>query len=207
MGHRSCFVTLGISGAVFARTRILLETHYHAYYDFLTGLPNRLLLEDRFKQAIANSRRTKTNAALLFLDLDYFKIINDKLGHEAGDLVLRTVANRLLTHLREGDTLARIGGDEFVILLLNITKVEDIAIVAQKIIDTATKPITVYGEEVQVGSSIGVAIFPQHGVDYDTLSRNADDAMYVAKQLGRNNYQFFVTTEDQIVRSNDNGDV
>jgi len=162
-----------------------------AYYDHLTGLPNRQLLQDRFQQALANAQRYGTGMALLFLDLDKFKPINDSLGHEAGDKVLKAVSARLASCLREGDTLARIGGDEFVVLLLNVTGEEEVGSVAQKIIGITSEPIAMKGRDVQVGCSIGIAIFPEDGADYDALLKNADAAMYCAKEAGRNNFQFY----------------
>lgn len=174
----------------FARSRQRQLVHQHAYYDHLTGLPNRRLLQNRFQQALANAQRYGTEMALLLLDLDHFKPINDSFGHDMGDKVLKVVTARLASCLREGDTLARIGGDEFVILLLNITGEEDASSVAQKIINTISEPITMKVRDLQVGGSIGISIFPKDGADYDTLLKNADAAMYSAKGKGRNNFQF-----------------
>jgi diguanylate cyclase (GGDEF)-like protein len=183
-------LSIGASIIAFLRNRGKQLIHQLAYYDHLTCLPNRKLLQDRFQQALANAQRHGTGMALLFLDLDKFKPINDSLGHGAGDKVLKTVADRLASCLREGDTLSRIGGDEFVVLLLNIAGEEEISRVAQKIIDVTSEPIPMKGLNMQVGCSIGISIFPKDGADYDALLKNADAAMYRAKENGRNNFQF-----------------
>jgi diguanylate cyclase (GGDEF)-like protein len=183
---------LSMSAGFFAflhhRQKLLILQH--AYYDDLTSLPNRRLLQNRCQQALAHSLRHETGMALLFLDLDNFKPINDSLGHEAGDEVLRAVAGRLTACLREGDTLSRLGGDEFVVLLLNITGEKQVSSVAQKIIDITSEPVSMNGRNMQVGCSIGIAIFPKDGADYSSLLKNADAAMYRAKENGRNNFQF-----------------
>lgn len=184
-------LSISVSVAAFLRNRQKQLIHHHAYYDHLTGLPNRRLLQNRCQQALANAQRHGTEMALLFLDLDHFKPINDSLGHEMGDKVLRAVAACLTPCLREGDTLSRLGGDEFVVLLLNIAGEEDASSVAQKIIDTISEPIPMKGRDMQVGGSVGISIFPKDGTDYDTLLKNADAAMYRAKEAGRNNFQFY----------------
>lgn len=186
------FFSISASTIAFLRNRGKQLIHQLAYYDHLTCLPNRRLLKDRFQQALANAQRHGTGMALLFLDLDKFKPINDSLGHEAGDQVLKAVAARLASCLREGDTLARVGGDEFVVLLLNIAGKEEISIVALKIIDIISGPIPVNGQAIEIGCSIGISIFPKDGADYDALLRNADAAMYRAKEDGRNNFRFHV---------------
>lgn len=162
-----------------------------ASLDSLTKLPNRSLLNDRLAQAIMRAPWRKRHVAVLFLDLDRFKIINDTLGHKAGDLLLTTVATRLTHCTREGDTVARLGGDEFVILLDDLAKPDDVQLVTQKILAELSKPITVARRELFMTTSIGVALFPNDGIDADTLLRNADMAMYRAKELGRNNYQLY----------------
>lgn len=182
--------SIGASVVVFLRNRQKQLILQLAYYDHLTGLPNRRLLQNRLQQALANAQRYGTEMALLFIDLDNFKQINDCLGHEAGDKVLKTVSVRLMSCLREGDTLSRLGGDEFVVLLLNIAGEEDVSVVAQKIIDITLEPIPMKVRNQQVGCSIGISIFPKDGADYDTLLKNADTAMYRAKENGRNNFQF-----------------
>jgi diguanylate cyclase (GGDEF)-like protein/PAS domain S-box-containing protein len=167
---------------------------YLAYYDALTGLPNRTLLLDRLAKTLAGARRQKDKVALLFLDLDGFKNINDSLGHSVGDLLLREVAERLKTWGREQDTVARLGGDEFLILLTNVKDVPDAAVAAERLMDAMTAEFVVQGHSLTVSCSIGISIFPEHGMDCETLIKNADAAMYNTKECGRNNFRFF--TED-----------
>jgi diguanylate cyclase (GGDEF)-like protein/PAS domain S-box-containing protein len=167
---------------------------YLAYYDALTGLPNRTLLQDRLAKMLAGARRQKDKVALLFLDLDGFKIINDSLGHSVGDLLLQEVAERLKTWGREQDTVARLGGDEFLVMLTNIKDVPDAAVAAERLMDAITAEFVVQGHLLKVSCSIGISIFPEHGTDCETLIKNADAAMYNAKECGRNNFRFF--TED-----------
>lgn len=162
-----------------------------ADHDALTGLPNRRILEDRLTQALALSYRNRKQTAAMFVDLDRFKTINDSLGHAVGDQLLKAVAERLVKQLRVGDTVCRIGGDEFVIVLPEITRGGDAAQVAQKIIDTLSDPIALEEREITVTPSIGISVFPEDGSDAETLIRNADAAMYHAKEMGRSNYQFF----------------
>jgi diguanylate cyclase (GGDEF)-like protein/PAS domain S-box-containing protein len=164
---------------------------HQAQHDFLTGLPNRVLLVDRLTQSMAHARRNNTHAALLFVDLDRFKQVNDSLGHEAGDELLKMVAGRFRACVRESDTVCRQGGDEFVVLLGAVHEVQDAGYVAEKILNASAQPYHVRGHEVHVGASIGISLFPNDGTDVDTLTRNADAAMYHAKQLGRQNYQFY----------------
>jgi diguanylate cyclase (GGDEF)-like protein/PAS domain S-box-containing protein len=160
-------------------------------HDALTGLPNRLLLEDRMKQATAHLGRQQAPVAVLFIDLDRFKDINDTLGHAAGDRVLQEVAERLGKCVREGDTVARLSGDEFVVLLAGMQEGKDAAFVAEKIVMTVSEICQVGGEELRVSPSIGIAIFPDDGQNMDQLLRNADTAMYHAKQEGRGRFSFF----------------
>ena len=167
------------------------ELHVMANYDHLTSLPNRALLLNRLRQAIASSRRSHTPIALFFIDLDRFKQVNDSLGHEFGDLLLKEVAELFSTSLRTDDTLARIGGDEFVVLLERFNSVNDLAHIAQKIIDIVQKPFTLHNNVVSIGASIGISLYPNDAENSEQLFRNADVAMYHAKQLGRNTYQFF----------------
>ena len=162
-----------------------------AQYDFLTDLPNRLLLNDRITQAISLSRRHGKHLAVLFLDLDGFKNINDSLGHEIGDKVLQLVAQRLVACVRTSDTVSRHGGDEFVILLSEIAEAGDAAISAEKILAALAMPHAISERNVQLSASIGISIYPQDGHDADTLIKNADAAMYLAKRKGSNNYHFF----------------
>jgi diguanylate cyclase (GGDEF)-like protein/PAS domain S-box-containing protein len=175
------------------------RVQFLAYYDALTKLPNRSLLQDRLGQALAGSRRRKDKVALLFLDLDRFKIINDSLGHSTGDLLLQVVADRLKGHVREQDTVARVGGDEFLIVLTNIKDMTDAAIAGERIMDAMTAEFVIQGRSLSVGCSIGISIFPEHGADSETLIKNADAAMYSAKESGRNTFQFF--SEDMSAQS------
>ena len=162
-----------------------------ADHDALTGLPNRRLLEDRLTQALAQSYRNRKQTAVMFVDLDRFKNINDSLGHSVGDVLLKEVAKRLVKQLRVVDTICRTGGDEFVVVLPEIKQADDAANVAQKIIENLSQPIQVDERELTVTPSIGIAVFPDDGRDAETLIRNADAAMYHAKEMGRANSQFF----------------
>ncbi len=168
-----------------------------ATHDMLTGLPNRHLLQDRIAQALAHDRRNQEQAAVLFIDLDHFKIINDSLGHAVGDLLLKEVAARLNASMRSEDTVARQGGDEFIVLLPNIAGAQDAEAVAQKMLGVLIQPFQINGEELHIGGSIGIALFPSDGEDVDTLLKNSDIAMYHAKENGRNNYQFFAPEMNQ----------
>ncbi len=184
----------GVGKDVTARMRDRQAIAKLAYHDSLTGLPNRSLLQDRISQAVAQTHRDAHLAAALFLDLDHFKHINDSLGHDAGDAVLRECGQRLTRCLREADTIGRIGGDEFVVLLPDIHAPTDAAHVAAKIVDAMRVPFRISGEEVTLGVSIGIALAPADGGDAATLLRHADTAMYHAKQAGRNRFQFFTET-------------
>ncbi len=167
------------------------QVQFLAYYDALTGLPNRTLLQDRLAKALASARRQKNKVALLFLDLDRFKTINDSLGHSVGDLVLQQVAERLKKWGREQDTVARVGGDEFLIVLTAVKEPADAAVAAERLMDTMTAEFIAQGRSLSISCSIGIGIFPEHGTDGETLIKNADAAMYCAKENGRNNFQFF----------------
>jgi diguanylate cyclase (GGDEF)-like protein len=167
------------------------ELHIRATHDHLTGLPNRLLFADRLTQAMNTARRNKQMMAVMFLDLDRFKLINDSLGHNVGDLLLQKVAARLGICLRDVDTLARMGGDEFTIILSDVKSERDATIIAQRILDSLVKPMVVDGHELFISTSIGVCVFPHHGEDVETLVRNADTAMYRAKDQGRNRYYVY----------------
>ena len=170
------------------------RVQFLAYYDALTGLPNRTLLQDRLGKALAGARRRKDKVAILFFDLDRFKDINDSLGHSVGDILLQEVAGRLKTWAREQDTVARVGGDEFLIVLTGLTDVADAAVATERIVNLMTVGFVVQGHPVNVSCSIGVSIFPEHGADVETLIKNADAALYSAKENGRNRFRFF--TED-----------
>ena len=167
------------------------EIEHLAYHDALTGLPNRPLFIDRLIVALAQANRAGTRLAVFFLDLDRFKDINDSLGHSVGDTLLKSVAERVRRCVREGDTVARFGGDEFTLLIPRIDHIEDAAKIAQKIIETLKIPFFVADRELFVTTSIGVSIFPGDGPDPETLVRNADTAMYRAKEQGRDNYQLY----------------
>jgi diguanylate cyclase (GGDEF)-like protein/PAS domain S-box-containing protein len=172
-----------------------------AQFDLLTGLPNRALLHDRFTQMIAQAQRREAPLGLLFIDLDDFKLVNDTLGHAAGDELLKEVAQRLLAAVRPGDTVARISGDEFAVILGDLAKPEDAALVAQKVIERLGRPLEVAGQEVFVSASIGIAAFPADGRDAEALLAAADAAMYRAKQAGSNGYQFFTSDINQRTRA------
>jgi len=186
-----------ITGAVIvfhdatASQAMSMKMAYLAQHDFLTDLPNRALLNDRISQAIALGKRHSNHFAVLFLDLDNFKCINDSLGHETGDALLQSVARSLLSCVRSSDTVSRQGGDEFVVLLIEDKHGEKAALTAKKILVAITAPHTIAGHQLHVTTSIGISIYPDDGVDVETLIKNADTAMYHAKEKGRNNYQFF----------------
>ena len=173
------------------RKRAEEQVRHLAFHDALTGLPNRLLFADRVKVAVAHAQRRDRLLAVLFLDLDRFKTINDSLGHSVGDQLLRRVAERVQGCVREGDTLARLGGDEFTILISEIGRGEDAAKIAQKIQETIRLPFVLDQRELFVTTSIGVALYPTDGQDAETLVRNADTAMYRAKDQGRDNTQLY----------------
>ena len=162
-----------------------------AYYDTLTGLPNRVLFSDRLKQAIVMAERDKRDTALLFLDLDNFKNVNDSIGHTYGDRLLKITADRIQGCLRGSDTVARIGGDEFVVILPLVTGAEDVSKVAAKILDCLNKTVRFEEHEIYSSASIGISVFPDDGATADELLKNADIALYQAKERGRNNFQFF----------------
>jgi len=162
-----------------------------AHHDPLTGLPNRVLLRDRFEQAKAIANREKTNVALMFLDLDHFKQINDSFGHEVGDQLLIQVVKRLQDCIRDVDTICRLGGDEFIVVLSNIADIDDISRIAQTMLDSVSKPIEIDNQPFHTSASIGIAVFPDDGGDFDSLLKSADTAMYQAKDSGRDVYRFF----------------
>lgn len=165
--------------------------NYRTHFDSLTGLPNRVLFNDRLQQAIEKAKRQDKSLALLFIDLDRFKQINDSLGHDIGDKVLKIISERLKNVMRKEDSISRLGGDEFTILVQDLKKGEDASILAQKIISSLSKSINIEGHTLYVTSSIGISIFPNDGKEADNLLKNADAAMFRAKQEGRNNFQYY----------------
>ena len=173
------------------RIRADRRMRHSAYHDPLTRLPNRALFQDRLAQEVGRARRAGTNTALLLLDLDRFKTINDTLGHSAGDKLLVEVASRLKSRTREGDTIARLGGDEFVLVVSELRFKEDAAGIAEQLLDVLKPPIQIDEHELHVSASIGIAIFPADGDETNSLMKNADMALYRAKELGRDNYQAF----------------
>jgi diguanylate cyclase (GGDEF)-like protein/PAS domain S-box-containing protein len=178
--------------------RKLLETRLEnlAHFDALANVPNRTLFNDRLKLALSYAKREKKMLAVMFIDLDLFKEINDLYGHETGDIVLKKVSRQLVSCVRESDTVARMGGDEFVILLPIVDDIDDVKLVASKIVNTVAQPIKVAKTHLHITCSIGIAIYPQHGNDEKLLVINADLAMYQAKKSGKNQAHFFeeVTT-------------
>jgi diguanylate cyclase (GGDEF)-like protein/PAS domain S-box-containing protein len=162
-----------------------------ATHDFLTGLPNRVLLLDRFTIAAALANRNKSRLAVLSLDLDKFKSINDTLGHDAGDQVLKIISTRLRGIIRASDTLSRVGGDEFILVMLETSHLEDTATIAQKILDSFTEPLLIDGHQLHLSTSIGIAIYPEDAEDLKTLTKKSDAAMYYCKGHGRNQFKFF----------------
>ncbi|MDP3846611.1 MAG: EAL domain-containing protein [Pseudomonas sp.] len=174
-----------------AKVAYAQSVEYLAYHDGLTSLPNRSLFSNLLSQSISEAQRYHRQLAVLFLDLDRFKHINDTLGHEAGDQLLQEVATRLQSCLRDSDTVARLGGDEFVVLLPELSENKYAATAAQKILSAVAKSFNLRGQEFRVTASIGISLYPQDGLDEQTLKKNADIAMYQAKQQGKNNFQFY----------------
>src|SRR5688572_10821380 len=181
----------GIGADVTHRKEAEEKLVYLAHYDGLTGLPNRVLFLDRLQQMLAQARRRGRQAAVMFLDLDRFKVVNDTLGHAVGDELLRNVAQRLSYCIRVGDTVARFSGDEFVLIVNDLREAEDARHIAQKVLQAFTDPFRLNGHEVFVSTSIGIAMFPADGEDEQTLLKSADTAMYRAKESGRDNFQFY----------------
>jgi diguanylate cyclase (GGDEF)-like protein/PAS domain S-box-containing protein len=172
-------------------SKVVTEKMSHlAYHDFLTTLPNRVLLVERLTQAIHMAHRNKKRIALLYLDLDHFKEVNDLYGHAIGDTLLQEVAVDILACVRTTDTVSRVGGDEFVILLSQIEDIVDAAMVAKKLLNKLSQPRIIDGHQILVSLSIGISVYPENGIDADNLIRNADEAMYSIKKNGRNAYQF-----------------
>lgn len=176
---------------VFERIRAEQRIWHIAHHDALTGLPNRALLHDRLDQVLVQAGRNGHRVAVMFVDLDRFKSINDTLGHDVGDELLKSVATRLQDVVRAADTVSRLGGDEFVIVLPDVVLIEDAERVAEKVVDVLAPAVSIHGHELRATPSIGISMFPDDGGDAYTLMKNADTAMYHAKAEGRNNYQFF----------------
>jgi len=174
------------------RNNATQKQHHLAYFDALTNLPNRQLFHDRLKQALSHAQRYEKKVALMFIDLDDFKIVNDTMGHDMGDLLLQSVARRLECCLRKSDTVARIGGDEFTCILPHIEKRGDVNVVAKKIIRALNTPFELNGHSIQISGSIGASLFPDDTGDCDKLIKNADVAMYHAKNQGKSKVCFFV---------------
>lgn len=186
-------VLLGITRDITERKTAEERLSYLVHHDELTGLPNRTLFNDRLNQAMIEAERHGRLVALAFLDLDRFKNINDTLGHEAGDMLLQGVSERLLHAVRRGDTVARLSGDEFTIVFADLAHADDAARVAQKILDALAKPLPIFGRDLFISASLGLTLFPLDSRDSQELLRNADIAMYRAKEQGRNNFQFYTS--------------
>jgi diguanylate cyclase (GGDEF)-like protein/PAS domain S-box-containing protein len=197
--------SLHIMQDITERKRYEAELHHRATHDGLTGLPNRYLLTDRLEQALVHASRAGRHVAVLVLDLDRFKTVNDGLGHGTGDQVLKQIAARLARCLREGDTLARFGGDEFVAVLVDVARLDDVALVGQKILRALAHPLSIDGQELVTTTSIGAAVYPRDGGDAETLLRHADIAMYRAKERGRDNLQFY--TQEMNVRTRESFEI
>ena len=185
-------VATRIASIAIQRKRAEDQIHFMANHDALTGLPNRTLLEDRLSQALLYAQRYDRWATVAFIDLDNFKVINDSLGHNAGDELLKTVAKRMVDCVRTTDTVVRLGGDEFVVLLLDQPKdIDAISTTIQKLASAVAEPVNLDGHELRVTASMGIANYPSDGTDADTLLANADAAMYRAKAAGRDNFRFY----------------
>ncbi|PWF42920.1 sensor domain-containing protein [Massilia glaciei] len=186
-----------LQAEIVERRQAEARVHHMAYHDSLTGLPNRALLADRLERAIVSMQRSDRRLAVMFIDLDRFKTINDSLGHLTGDHLLKEVASRLCRAVRVSDTVARLGGDEFVVLVPSIRSPDESAQVAEKIIEALAASFPFEGRQLHITPSIGISLFPDDGPDVETLMRHADAAMYHAKASGRNNYQFFAERMNQ----------
>ncbi|MDZ4073188.1 MAG: EAL domain-containing protein [Hylemonella sp.] len=186
----------GIGSDITDRQSAEQRIEYLAYHDTLTGLPNRLLVQDRFEQAMAQAERSHTKVALVYLDLDNFKSINDTLGHAAGDEFLKEVARRLRSCVRDSDTISRQGGDEFLLVLRDLPDSDVVLAIVMKIMERLQEPLRIDNQELASSASVGVAIAPDDGRDFETLRKKADLAMYRSKEAGRNTYHFFDPTMD-----------
>jgi diguanylate cyclase (GGDEF)-like protein/PAS domain S-box-containing protein len=182
---------IGIVRDITERKQAEEKLAYLAHYDYLTDLPNRALFLDHLEHDVSLAKRNNYKVAVLFLDLDGFKKVNDTLGHDAGDMLLREVSKRLRETIRASDTIARVGGDEFIFVLNVIGSDEDAALMANKIIMTLSEPFKIKGQQCHVGGSIGISLYPDGSKDPETLIQQADKAMYLAKQSGKNTYKFY----------------
>lgn len=191
-------VLYGLYDYMLKHKEMTKKIHHMAYHDFLTGIPNRYMLDDYLYHLIEGCKQNNQQLAILFLDLDQFKFINDSKGHSAGDLLLQYVTNRLTKVLRKKDLLSRQGGDEFIILLEDIDSSE-VRKMAEKIIELFKKPFHLFNEEIYTTTSIGISMYPVDGMDKETLFIKADKALYLAKKRGKNNYQFFVHQQEELV--------
>ncbi len=189
--------TMGISRDITTRKQQEENLTYMTTHDTLTSLANRALFSDHLSLALARAQRNGQKFPVMLLDLDNFKQVNDRLGHSVGDKLLEVVGDRLKGILRKDDTVARMGGDEFLLLLPETTRTEDVAVVAQKILAAFQKPFLLDDHQIRTTTSIGIAIYPSDGKDTDTLIKNADIAMYRAKRCGRNNYQYYTTIMEE----------
>jgi diguanylate cyclase (GGDEF)-like protein/PAS domain S-box-containing protein len=185
--------TYGIAHDITEQKKIEANTWHQANFDPLTNLPNRRLLRDRWEQAVYSHRRSGNTLALMLLDLDHFKEVNDTLGHAVGDVLLVQASARIATCLRSTDTVARLGGDEFAIILTDVVDIETIGRIAQKIVDCLFKPFDLAGQQVSISGSVGISMCPHHGNNIDVLMKQADEAMYTVKAGGRNGYSCFNT--------------
>lgn len=182
---------IGVARDTTERIRYEEKIKYQAYHDTLTGLPNRLLFYDRLSVALSNAKRNKGILAVIFLDIDGFKPINDNFGHDVGDILLQSITKRLINCIRQGDTVARIGGDEFTLILPQVTQKEEVDEIAQRLIDTLKEPYLINKNNLYITASVGISFYPDDGEDMQTLMKKADIAMYSAKEKGKNNYQFY----------------
>ncbi|MGZ8229878.1 MAG: putative bifunctional diguanylate cyclase/phosphodiesterase, partial [Burkholderiales bacterium] len=182
---------VGVLNDITETRRYQEELEHHVNHDALTGLANRHLLQDRLQQAMFRAGRRNLQCAVMFLDLDHFKLVNDGLGHHVGDLLLKNVGAELLTLLRPEDTVARFGGDEFVLIANEVQSLEDVTEIAERIVSRLSLPRNLEGEELSISVSLGIAIYPIDGETVESLLQNADAAMYHAKELGRNTYSFY----------------
>lgn len=195
------FGTVGFSRDITERKMMEKQLHRMAHYDSLTHLPNRLLFSDRLNQSMVHSKRNNTNLAIVYIDLDGFKNVNDKYGHNTGDELLIAIANQMKRALREGDTLARIGGDEFVVIFQDLDDIAEIKPVLERLLLSVSSLVVLDNIKVSLSASMGVTFYPQkEEIDADQLIRQADQAMYRAKQTGKNRYHFFDADQDRFVR-------